>query len=231
MCPVWVRGRASKDKQWHTQKHSFSSDHGRWIRNNYHRKVFPLCPMATQGVWNWRTQRPKTRRWYSQGGTNPDKLACDLFLSATFLLFLFFPVGSIRNMKEAKCTCLGVAAMWNSILSSGALQRVFHVQPSLWEPTAAERRAALAEGSIAGTQAASIRGQSTGLHAQWAWLASFLLCLVAGALSSEPCSACLTRRAAPGHRCLCIQASLIILLPTLIFYQPEQYAQYGNSTH
>lgn len=42
---------------------------------------------------------------------NTAKPACDLFLGEAAFLFLFFPVGAIRKMKEAECTCLGVAVM------------------------------------------------------------------------------------------------------------------------
>lgn len=64
------------------------------------------------------------------------------------------------------------------------------MQPSLWEPPAAERRAALAVGSIAGTQAAPPQWPEHRATCPVSMTGSFLLCicLLGRALSSEPCS-------------------------------------------
>lgn len=83
------------------------------------------CPMATQGVWKLKNSKATNLEVVWQGRYKPRQLPCDLFLSVTFLLFLFFPVGSIRSMKEAKCTCLGAAVIWNPIPSLGALTKTF----------------------------------------------------------------------------------------------------------
>ena len=42
---------------------------------------------------------------------NSARPACDLFLGVASFLFLFFPVGAVRKIKEMECTCLGVAVM------------------------------------------------------------------------------------------------------------------------
>lgn len=138
------------------------------------------CPMATQGVWKLKNSKATNLEVVWQGRYKPRQLPCDLFLSVTFLLFLFFPVGSIRSMKEAKCTCLGAAVIWNPIPSLGTLTKTFPCAAFFMGANYCWEKAALAVGSITGPQATSINGQSTGLHAQWTWLVSFLLC------ASEP---------------------------------------------
>lgn len=134
---------------------------------------FSHCyPMATQGVWKLKNSNLRTWRWYGRGDTNPDNLACDLTLSVTFLLFLFFPVGSIRNMKEAKRTCLGVAVMWNPILSLGAPTKTFPCTASFVKGCCWEK----------GSLGCGINHWDSGcLHqwpehraaCPWTWLASF----------------------------------------------------------
>lgn len=178
--------------------------------------------MATQGVWNWRTQKLRTWGWCGRGGANPDTLAYDLFLSVTFLLSLFFPVGSIRNMKESKCTCLGIAVMWNSILSLGALTKTFPCVAFFvgayccWEK---------------GSLGCGINRWNPGCLRPWPehWAACPVnrtrffspLCLLAQALSSEPC---LTRQAALSHWCLCKKLLWLLFCPPSSFFYLSTWA-------
>lgn len=99
----------------------FPGSHGGWIMKNYLAGFSHCCPVATQAEW-------KVKNFQAGGGEaeevqNPAKPAWDLFLGVASFLFLFFPVGAIRKMKEAECTCLGVAVMWNPILSLEALAK------------------------------------------------------------------------------------------------------------
>lgn len=79
---------------------------------NYLGKLFTLLTSGHTGC-----AKIKEFPNYKPGGgmagevQNPAKLACVLFLSVPCSLFLVFPVGAIRKMKEAKCTCLRVAVM------------------------------------------------------------------------------------------------------------------------
>lgn len=83
-----------------------------WIMKTFLGKLFPLLSRGHTGcVKIQEFQR------YPSGGSgagevqNPAKPACDLFLGVASFLFLFIPVGAIQKMKEAECTCLGVAVM------------------------------------------------------------------------------------------------------------------------
>lgn len=96
--------------------------HGGWIMKNYLGKLLPSLSAGHTGC-------VKIMAFQSSGGGgagvvwNHAKPADDLFLSAASFLFLFFPVGAIRKMKEAESTCLGVTVMWNPILSLEALTK------------------------------------------------------------------------------------------------------------
>lgn len=91
---------------------------------NYLGKLFPSLSVGHTGC-----VKTKESQSYKPGGggagvvQNLAKLACDLFLGVAFFLFLFFPVGAIRKMKEAESTCLGVAVMWNPVLSLESLTK------------------------------------------------------------------------------------------------------------
>lgn len=99
------------------------------------------------------------------------------------------------------------------------------MQPSLWEPTTAERRAALAVGSITGPQATSVNGQSTGLHAQWAWLVSFLPCASEPwLLRSEPLLCTIWAGRQPLALTPLHKATLIISVAIPIFCLPISFA-------
>lgn len=100
---------------------NFSGELWWWIMKNYLAGFSHCCPVATQAEW-------KIKNFQAGGGEaekvqNPAKPAWDLFLGVASFLFLFFPVGAIRKMKEAECTCLGIAVMWNPILSLEALAK------------------------------------------------------------------------------------------------------------
>lgn len=91
---------------------SISQSRGRWIMKNFLGKLFPLLSSGHTGC-----VKIKEFQSYSPGGGGAGEVqtlakpACDLFLGIAAFLFLFFPVGAIRKMKEAECTCLGVAVM------------------------------------------------------------------------------------------------------------------------
>lgn len=91
---------------------SISQSRGRWIMKNFLGKLFPLLSSGHTGC-----VKIKEFQSYSPGGGGAGEVqtlakpACDLFLGVASFLFLFFPVGAIRKMKEAECTCLGVAVM------------------------------------------------------------------------------------------------------------------------
>lgn len=70
------------------------------------RHIFPIAVQWPHSVCE--SKEFQSWRWWSREVQNPAKPACDLFLGVDSFLF---PVGAIRKMKEAECTCLGVAVI------------------------------------------------------------------------------------------------------------------------
>lgn len=72
---------------------------------NYLGKLFPSLSVGHTGC-----VKTKESQSYKPGGGGAGVVQ-NLFLGVASFLFLFFPVGAIRKMKEAESTCLGVAVM------------------------------------------------------------------------------------------------------------------------
>lgn len=91
---------------------NFPESHGKWIMKNYLGKLFPSLSSGHTGCVKMKEfQSCRSGSGGAGKVQNLAKPACDLFLGIASFLFLFFPVGAIRKMKEAECTCLGVAVM------------------------------------------------------------------------------------------------------------------------
>lgn len=93
-----------------TEALNFPESHGFWwvVYEKLLRQLFPLLSSGHTGC----VKIKEFQSWRYKGEVqNPAKVACDLFLDVASFLFLLFPVGAIKKMKEAECTCLGVAVM------------------------------------------------------------------------------------------------------------------------